>query len=178
MNTLVLGGTRSGKSKLAESLAQESELDVIYIATAQAKDGEMQQRIDLHRARRPVSWQLVEEPLYLAACLARLAQPNRCLLIDCMTLWLTNLLLVEPDLNKEEALRAEVDAFYNVIPTLPGHLIMVSNETNMGITPLGELSRKYCDEAGVMHQQLAALSDRVILTVAGLPHYLKGQPGG
>jgi adenosylcobinamide kinase/adenosylcobinamide-phosphate guanylyltransferase len=178
VNTLVLGGTRSGKSKLAESLAQESEHDVTYIATAQAKDGEMQRRIDLHRARRPASWQLVEEPLQLAACLERLAQPNRCLLIDCMTLWLTNLLLVDPDLNKDEALRTELDALYNVIPTLPGHLIMVSNETNMGITPLGELSRKYCDEAGLLHQRLAALSDRVILTVAGLPHYLKGQPHG
>lgn len=172
MKTLILGGVRSGKSRLAERLATDSALPVTYIATATAEDDEMRVRIAAHRAHRPASWSLVEEPLDLAATLRSHAAADRCLLVDCLTLWLTNLLT-----NVDTTLRErECDALLQVLPGLPGQLILVSNETNMGVTPTGELSRRYCDEAGWLHQKLAQICDRVILTVAGLPHVLKGEP--
>ncbi|HET7831716.1 MAG TPA: bifunctional adenosylcobinamide kinase/adenosylcobinamide-phosphate guanylyltransferase [Gallionella sp.] len=170
MKELILGGVRSGKSRLAESHAQASGLDVIYVATATAQDDEMRARIAHHQAQRPGHWQLVEEPLALAAALQRNAAPNNCVLVDCLTLWLTNLLCLED----EARLRREIGALSDVLPSLPGQLILVSNETGMGVVPLGELTRRYCDEAGRLHQALAQQCDKVILTVAGLPLHLKG----
>ena len=172
MKTLILGGVRSGKSRLAERLAGESGLPVTYIATATAEDDEMRARIAAHRAHRPPQWSLVEEPFKLTATLHTHATPDRCLLVDCLTLWLTNLLTD----NDATLLEQERDALLNVLPTLPGRVILVSNETNMGVTPMGELSRRYCDEAGRLHQDLARICDRVVLTIAGLPHVLKGEP--
>lgn len=172
MKTLILGGVRSGKSRLAERLAIESGLSVTCVATATARDDEMRARIAAHRARRPPGWATVEEPIRLAAMLRAHAAPDRCVLVDCLTLWLTNLLTAE-DAN---ALERERAALLAVLPGLPGRIILVSNETNMGIAPLGELTRRYCDEAGLLHQALAHCCDRVILTVAGLPHTLKGDP--
>lgn len=172
MKTLILGGVRSGKSRLAERLATESGWPVTCIATATAQDDEMRARIAAHRARRPAGWTIVEEPIKLAAMLRAHAAPDRCVLVDCLTLWLTNLLAAE-DAN---ALDRERAALLAVLPGLPGRIILVSNETNMGIAPLGELSRRYCDAAGLLHQSLAKICDRVILTVAGLPHILKGGP--
>lgn len=172
MKTLILGGVRSGKSRLAERLAVESGLPVTYIATASAGDEEMRARIAAHRARRPAAWPLVEEPRELAAALHTRATADRCLLVDCLTLWLTNLLTD----NDATLLERERDALLNVLPALPGRIILVSNETNMGVTPLGELTRRYCDEAGRLHQDLARICEHVILTVAGLPHILKGKP--
>lgn len=169
--TLILGGVRSGKSRLAERLATNGGLPVTYIATATAEDDEMRARIAAHRAHRPAHWQLVEEPLRLASVLADHADPGHCVLVDCLTLWLTNLLMAED----AAALERERTALLEVLPRLPGQIILVSNETNMGITPLGNLSRRYCDEAGLLHQALALGCDRVILTVAGLPHILKGE---
>jgi adenosylcobinamide kinase/adenosylcobinamide-phosphate guanylyltransferase len=170
MRTLILGGARSGKSRLAEHMAHETGLSVTYVATAQAQDKEMAKRIAQHRARRPAHWQNTEEPLALAAALLRHAAPNRCLLVDCLTLWLTNLLL-----HADPALFArERTALLAALPELPGEIILVSNETGMGIMPLGELTRRYCDEAGGLHQELAAQCDRVLLTVAGFPLTLKG----
>lgn len=169
MKTLILGGMRSGKSRLAEKLAAQSGLEVVYIATAQAHDSEMQARITHHQQSRPAIWRTVEEPLTLAATLQREARHGRLLLVDCLTLWLTNLLL------HPEAFDRERQALLETFTELPGELIMVSNETGLGIVPMGELTRRYCDEAGWLHQDLAARSDRVIFTVAGLPHYLKGQ---
>ncbi len=170
--TLILGGVRSGKSRLAERLARESGLAVTYIATAQAGDAEMAARIAAHRARRPAHWHLREESLHLAAALQAEAVEDRCLLVDCLTLWLTAL-LTQPD----EALpEREIQALLDALPRLPGRLLLVSNETNMGVTPLGELSRRYCDLAGELHQALAQCCDQVILTVAGLPQILKGEP--
>lgn len=169
MKQLILGGARSGKSRLAEQRADASGLDVIYIATAQAGDAEMEARIAHHRASRPAHWMLIEEPLHLSAVLQQHAAPDRCLLVDCLTLWLTNLLL-----NEEAGLRAEVDAVCRCISDLPGELIMVSNEVGWGIVPMGELSRRFQDEAGRLHQQLAGRCDRVTLTVAGLPLEIKG----
>lgn len=170
MQQLILGGARSGKSKLAERLAAEACPDVMYIATSQALDGEMSERVRLHRERRPAHWGLVEEPVALADVLQRYAAEGRCLLVDCLTLWLTNLLLLEDDAR----LGAERDALLRCLQWLPGEIIFVSNETGLGVVPLGELTRRYVDEAGLLHQALAERCQRVILTVAGLPLTLKG----
>ena len=170
MRTLILGGARSGKSRLAERMAQESGLAVTYIATAQAQDAEMAQRIAAHRARRPAHWVLIEETLALADALQAHAAPGRCLLVDCLTLWLTNLLLHSDSaiFDRERA------ALLAVLPGLPGQIILVSNETGLGVMTLGELTRRYCDEAGWLHQELATQCERVLLTVAGIPLTLKG----
>jgi adenosylcobinamide kinase / adenosylcobinamide-phosphate guanylyltransferase len=172
MKTLILGGVRSGKSRLAERMAAETKRPVIYIATATALDAEMQTRIETHREHRPENWQVVEEPIQLAATLNLHSKNNSCVLIDCLTLWLTNLLMLEDKTVYEK----EREALLQTLPTLQGDIIMVSNETNMGVMPLGDLSRVYCDEAGRLHQQLAEMCDRAILTVAGLPQILKGEP--
>lgn len=170
MKTLILGGVRSGKSRLAEQLALGSGRRVVYVATATAGDEEMRRRIDGHRERRPSDWTLVEESLALGGTLSALADPGRCLLVDCLTLWLTNL-ITHADAS---LLERERNALLESLPGLSGDLILVSNEINMGVVPLGEISRRYCDEAGALHQLLAAHCDRVVLTVAGLPQVLKG----
>lgn len=171
MKTLVLGGVRSGKSRLAEQLARESGLPVTYLATARPGDPEMQARIAHHRASRPDDWQLVEEPCRLAQALQRHARAGHCVLVECLTLWLTNLLL-EPDPGSCER---EREALLAILPTLPGEIILVGNETNMGVVPMGELSRRFCDESGWLHQALARHCERVLLTLAGLPLTLKGE---
>lgn len=169
MRQLILGGVKSGKSRYAEQLAQASGLAVVYVATAQVRDEEMQARIAHHRARRPASWQVIEAGQNLAEILQREARADRCILVDCLTLWLTQL-LCDAD---EQILHNELQALLDVLPSLPGEIILVSNETNMGIVPMGELSRRYCDEMGRLHQQLGGLCERVILTVAGLPLVVK-----
>ncbi|MBS0497815.1 MAG: bifunctional adenosylcobinamide kinase/adenosylcobinamide-phosphate guanylyltransferase [Gammaproteobacteria bacterium] len=169
--TLILGGVRSGKSRLAERLALESGLPVTYIATATGDDAEMRARIAAHRVRRPDHWQVIEEPLQLASVVMQHADEKRCLLVDCLTLWLTNWLLHPQAAHFD----GERTAFLNTLPLVTGKLILVSNETNMGIIPMGELSRRYCDEAGQLHQAVAQCCDQVILTVAGLPLVLKGE---
>ncbi len=171
MKTLILGGVRSGKSRLAESLAQHSGLPVCYIATATAGDDEMRRRIESHRARRPADWTVIEEPLALAAALQKHSTRDRCLVVDCLTLWLTNLLTA----SNEPQFTHERDALAQTLPTLPGTIILVSNETGLGVMPLGELTRRFVDEAGHLHRILAQTCDRVVLTVAGLPIYLKGE---
>lgn len=168
--TLILGGVKSGKSRLAEQRAIQSELAVCYIATARAEDKEMQQRIVVHQQQRPAHWNTVEVPLHLASTLQQQDAANTCILVDCLTLWLTNLLLADD----ESLLTTEIQKLLETLPTLQADIIMVSNETSMGIVPMGELTRRFCDEAGRLHQQLAVLMDNVILTVAGLPHALKG----
>ena len=170
MHQLILGGARSGKSRLAETLATDSALPVIYIATSQPQDGEMNARVALHRQRRPAHWGLIEEPIELSRVLRENAATDRCLLVDCLTLWLTNLLM----LDNAERLSVERDALLDCLATLPGEIIFVSNETGMGVVPLGELTRRYVDEAGWLHQALAERCQRVVLTVAGLPLTLKG----
>ncbi|NWA86515.1 bifunctional adenosylcobinamide kinase/adenosylcobinamide-phosphate guanylyltransferase [Pseudomonas sp. D2002] len=170
MYQLILGGARSGKSRLAERLASESGLDVIYIATSQPLDGEMNERVALHRQRRPGHWGLVEEPVELARVLRENASAERCLLVDCLTLWLTNLLMLEDPAR----LAFERDQLLETLASLPGEIMFVSNETGLGVVPLGELTRRYVDEAGWLHQALAERCQRVVLTVAGLPLTLKG----
>ena len=170
MLQLILGGARSGKSRLAEKLAAGSGLAVTYIATSQPLDGEMNERVRHHRERRPGHWALVEEPVELARVLRDNARADSFLLVDCLTLWLTNLLLLEDP----QRLSAERDALLECLAVLPGEIVLVSNETGMGVVPLGELTRRYVDEAGWLHQALAERCQRVVLTVAGLPLTLKG----
>ncbi|NBC13501.1 MAG: bifunctional adenosylcobinamide kinase/adenosylcobinamide-phosphate guanylyltransferase [Gammaproteobacteria bacterium] len=172
MHTLILGGVRSGKSRLAERLARESGLAVTYIATANASDEEMVARIAAHRERRPPDWRLVEEPLALADSLRREAADGRCVLVECLTLWLSNLLWADD----EALLTRELAALPELLPDLPGRLIFVGNETNLGVIPMNALARRYCDLAGVLHQQLAARCQAVYFTAAGLPLALKGPP--
>lgn len=171
MKQLILGGARSGKSALAERLAQAQGHEVLYVATASAGDGEMAERIRLHRERRPEHWLLAEEPVALAALLQQQAAEGRCILVDCLTLWLSNILFTDEGQHFEQ----QRQAFLDCLPTLPGEIIMVSNEVGMGIVPMGEMSRRFLDESGRLHQDVAAICDRVVLTVAGLPHTLKGE---
>ncbi len=170
MLQLILGGARSGKSRLAEKLAAESGCAVTYIATSQPLDGEMNERVRHHRERRPEHWALIEEPVELARVLRDNARADACLLVDCLTLWLTNLLMLEDP----QRLNAERDALLECLAELPGEIVLVSNETGMGVVPLGELTRRYVDEAGWLHQALVERCQRVVLTVAGLPLTLKG----
>lgn len=170
-STLILGGVRSGKSRLAEQLARDSGLDVRYLATAQPReDAEMHARIEAHRVRRPAHWMMVEAPLQLAQALLAQDAPDRCLLVDCLTLWITNLLC----LDDASVLEREREALIAALPQLKGRVILVSSETGLGVVPLGELTRRFVDEAGLLHQRLAQNCDRVLLTVAGLPLALKG----
>jgi adenosylcobinamide kinase/adenosylcobinamide-phosphate guanylyltransferase len=170
MRSLILGGARSGKSALAERLASESAREVVYIATAQAGDAEMAARIAHHRSRRTQQWLCVEEPIQLADVLREHAREHRCILVDCLTLWLSNL-LGDPD---ERVFERERTLLLDVLPNLPGDVLMVSNEVGLGIVPLGELTRRFVDEAGRLHQAIAAVSERVVFVAAGLPLALKG----
>ena len=170
MLQLILGGARSGKSRLAEKLAADSGCAVTYIATSQPLDGEMNERVRHHRERRPPHWALIEEPIELARVLRENARVDTCLLVDCLTLWLTNLLMLE----NPQRLTEERDALLECVGELPGEILFVSNETGMGVVPLGELTRRFVDEAGWLHQALAERCQRVVLTVAGLPLTLKG----
>ena len=169
MLELILGGARSGKSRFAERLAAESGLAVSYIATSQALDGEMTERIAHHREQRPAHWTLVEEPPQLARVRRAQAAAERCLLVDCLTLWLTNLLM----LDDAARLAEERDALLECLDGLPGRILLVSNETGLGVVPLGELTRRYVDEAGWLHQAVAERAQRVTFMVAGLPMTLK-----
>jgi adenosylcobinamide kinase/adenosylcobinamide-phosphate guanylyltransferase len=184
--TLVLGGARSGKSAHAEQLAQNSGKEVIYIATAQAGDGEMTTRIAHHRMQRPARWTTVEEPLRLGDAILRQARPDRLLLVDCLTLWLTNLMfssgqaypevgdIALPELFHSE--RAHLLYALAEIEDTGCDLVLVSNEVGMGIVPYGAISRCFTDEAGRLNQAVAAVCDRAVFVAAGLPLHLKGGP--
>ncbi len=168
--TLVLGGARSGKSRLAEAriLAMPRKGEPVYIATAQAFDDEMTARIAAHRAQREgAGWHTVEAPLALAEALEN-APPTASILIDCLTLWLSNHLLAGSDLPAEGARLAQAIAAH------PAPLVAVANEVGLGIVPDNPLARRFRDEAGRLNQQLAAQAERVILVTAGLPLALKG----
>ncbi|MBZ6532832.1 bifunctional adenosylcobinamide kinase/adenosylcobinamide-phosphate guanylyltransferase [Acinetobacter seifertii] len=171
MLQLILGGARSGKSRLAEQTAISTQLPVTYVATAQALDPEMQSRIAHHQNQRPVHWALVEEPLFLANALKKIDQPNQIILVDCLTLWLTNLLLLD-DQNIQQF---ECEQLLKVLPTLESEIILVNNETGLGVVPLGEISRRFVDEAGRLHQALGQIADKVVFCVAGFPMILKGE---
>ena len=163
----MLGGARSGKSRYAEALITCLPPPWIYIATAQAFDDEMRTRIAEHRARRAAGWRTAEAPLALADALRDAG--NAPVLVDCLTLWLSNLLLADADLDAAEA--AFDAALSRTAPT-----VLVSNEVGLGIVPDNALARRFRDHAGQLHQRLAARVDRVVFTVAGLPLFVKGGP--
>ena len=181
MKELIIGGARSGKSLLAEQRARDCGLPVTYLATAEARDGEMSQRIAHHRARRPAEWGCVEEPLHLAATLRRLAAPDTCLLVDCLTLWLCNIIFAGQAHRQIEAGEAvtcptyhgEMTALLDTLPELPGRIILVSNEVGWGLVPMERLSRFFTDEQGRLNQRVAARCEQVTLVAAGLPLALK-----
>ncbi len=182
--TLVFGGARSGKSAFAERLATESCKEVVYLATARAGDGEMATRIAHHRAGRPSTWRTIEEGIALAETLRSTCAPGRLVLVDCLTLWLTNLMFADgaehPDIGDIElpaVFHRERAALLALLEEGPaGEIVLVSNEVGMGIVPWGAVSRSFADEAGRLNQQVAALADRVVLVAAGLPLVLKGAP--
>lgn len=170
---LVLGGARSGKSAYAEQLAMKSELPVTYIATAQVYDKEFATRVEHHQARRPKDWKLIESPFQLAKTLSTHANAERCLIVDCLTLWLAQCIC--PDCEVPEAISWEQErlALLEVLSTLRGTIILVSNEVGMGIVPLGEINRQFQDEQGRLNQEVAKLADQVCFIAAGLPLTLK-----
>ncbi len=178
--TLILGGARSGKSAHAEQLATTSGKDVVYIATAQACDAEMAVRIALHRQQRDAHWATIEEPLMLGDAISRHSTPDRVLLIDCLTVWLSNLLLSEPREYPEIGLidppalfHEQRAAFLHALEHAAGDVLMVSNEVGMGIIPQGAMSRWFVDEAGRLNQAVAARCERAVFVAAGLPLTLK-----
>ena len=169
-HTLVLGGIRSGKTGFAEAQALAQKQPVVYVATATAGDAEMANRISRHQAIRPASWGVVEEPLNLAQVLSEHGQqsPAPCLLIDCMSLWISNLLHAGI-----EHLQAQKEAFLEQVEGYPGSLIIVSNETGLGTIGMDPLTRQFCDELGWLNQALAQRCHKVVMVLAGLPLTLK-----
>ncbi len=165
--TLVLGGARSGKSVYAETLSIAGGA-ACYLATAEAGDDEMSERIALHRARRGPGWSTTEEPLDLVGALARLATPNTPILIDCLTMWASNLMFADRDIE------AEGDALAAFLPSVGGPTVFVANEVGLGVVPDNALARRFRDAAGRLNQKIAATADRVVFVAAGLPLVLKG----
>jgi adenosyl cobinamide kinase/adenosyl cobinamide phosphate guanylyltransferase len=163
--TLVLGGVRSGKSRYAEGLLVRHAPPWIYVATAHAFDEEMRVRIAAHRVRRNEGWRTVEAPVDLAGAIA--GEPERPVLVDCLTLWLTNLVLGGHDIEAAIA-SLEVALGGRLAPT-----VLVSNEVGLGIVPETPLGRSFRDQAGVLNQRVAARADRVVFMIAGLPMTLK-----
>lgn len=164
---LVLGGARSGKSGYAESLAKAFQWDVLYVATAQALDHEMQDRIIQHQTDRPSHWQTIEEPLALSQIILENSKHDQVVLVDCLTLWLMNVMHHEKDLSKE------VDGLCEALTQAKGPVLLVSNEISMGVVPMGELSRNYVDNLGRLHQRIGQLANKVTLMVAGIPLAVK-----
>ena len=165
---LVLGGARSGKSAFAEGLVAETGLSRHYIATGRAWDEEMRQRIAKHREDRGKDWETHEEPLALAERIADVAREDRAVLIDCLTLWVTNLMLEERDIARE------FDGLLQAVKDAPGRLVFVSNEVGLGIVPENRMAREFRDHAGRLHQKVAALVPEVYFVAAGLPLKMKG----
>lgn len=166
MLTLVLGGARSGKSRHAEGLLAGMPAPWIYLATGQAWDEEMRARVAEHRARRTEGWQTIEVPVALADELDEAG--DRPVLVDCLTLWLTNLLLGDHDV--EQA----VSRLMAALGRRQAATVLVGSEVGMGIVPENALARRFRDEAGLLHQRIATIADRVVLVVAGLPLVVKG----
>lgn len=170
MKELIIGGARSGKSAHAERLARESARPVTYIATAEVRDEAMRERVERHRRDRPAHWRTVECDDDLAGCLRAHCAREACVIVDCLTLWLTRL-IDDPDrlANRRQAL-------LDTLPELPGRLLLVSNEVGLGVVPMGEISRRFVDETGRLHQRLAERCDCVVFMAAGLPLTLKEPP--
>jgi adenosylcobinamide kinase / adenosylcobinamide-phosphate guanylyltransferase len=167
--TLILGGARSGKSRYAEKLIEAQPPPWIYLATAEARDGEMERRIAEHRARRDRRWQTIEAPHDLAGALAALP-PRSAVLVDCLTLWLSNRLLADADIDRE------IEGLERALASRDGAVAVVSNDVGSGIVPDNALARRFRDLQGMLNQRIAAKASRVVLMVAGLPLAVKETP--
>lgn len=165
--TLVLGGARSGKSRHAEGLLNRHPGRRVYLATAEVLDDEMAARVAAHRGRRDEDWKTVEEPLALADTLRAETEQGAAVLVDCLTLWLGNLMGAERDLERE------IDGLVGAVHQFGGPVVFVSNEVGLGIVPDNAMARRFRDLAGNLHQRLAEKADRVVFMVAGLPMNLK-----
>ena len=166
--TLILGGQRSGKSGYAEQLV-EAEGCGLYLATAQAFDDEMNDRINTHKNRRGEMWSTLEEPFDIANIIDRESKTERPILVDCLTLWLSNLMMAERDIS------IETERLVSVLQKSQGPVVLVSNEVGQGVIPDNALARKFVDCAGRMNQVIAEASDRVVLVTAGIPNILKDE---
>ncbi len=167
---LVVGGQRSGKSRYAETLVAESGLAPVYLAIATAGDAEMAERIDTHRSRRGVTWRTIEEPLDIAAVLARESRPGTVVLVECLTLWLSNLMGAGRNID------IATEGLIAALEQAAGPVVLVSNEVGAGIMPDNALARRYADALGVLNQRIAAVATRVVLVAAGQPLTLKPSP--
>lgn len=171
--TFVLGGARSGKSEFCENMLINSGLKPVYLATARGDDEEMSERIEIHRQRRIHAqanvWQTVEEPLALADALRNCAFEGRAVLVDCLTLWITNLMVAGADVERE------ADHLVRGLETLAAPVLFVSNEVGMGIVPQNAMAREFRDLAGLVHQKIAAAADHVYFVAAGLPIVMKAE---
>ena len=169
--TLILGGARSGKSvlaeQLAEQMAEQSGKSLYYIATAEGHDDEMIKRIKIHQGRRNNQWKTLEEPLNIAQLILETAQSDRVLLIDCLTLWLSNIMCAEGDA------MSYINPLTRCLERARGPVILVSNEVGLGIVPVNKLARDFQDEAGRMNKAVAQVATDVLFMVAGLPMCLK-----
>ncbi len=166
--SLILGGARSGKS--ARALALAGTPPHVFIATAEALDGEMQERIRLHQAVRGESWGLVEEPLKVAEAIGANAAEGAAVVVDCLTLWLSNLM------HRERDVEAETETLVAALAAAPGRVVLVSNEVGMGLAPVNALGRDFRDAQGRLNQRIADVADHVEFVAAGLPLVLKGAP--
>lgn len=167
-STLILGGARSGKSSYAQALAEAASRSQTYIATGQALDDEMAMRIARHVEDRGPSWATIEEPLNVAEAIRRASDGQNAVLVDCLTLWLSNLMHSDLDV------RRETDELVSVLETVPGPIFLVSNEVGMGIVPENALAREFRDAQGRLNRQVAAACRCVEFIAAGLPLRLKG----
>lgn len=165
--TFVLGGARSGKSAFAENLVLKSGLKAVYLATGRAFDDEMVERIESHQTRRGEDWMTVEEPLALVDALQQSSHPGRIILVDCLTLWVTNLMMAEANIPKEAA------GLVNFLKEATVPVVIVSNEVGQGVVPDNKMAREFVDLSGLLHQEIAAACNHVYLVTAGLPQKLK-----
>jgi adenosylcobinamide kinase/adenosylcobinamide-phosphate guanylyltransferase len=171
--TLILGGARSGKSRLGEAIAAPGGGDAVYIATyaarAEGHDEEMRRRVAAHRARRGANWRTEEVPRDLPQALANLLPRAEPILVDCLTLWLTNIMLADGDID------GEIETLAATLSQARAALVFVANETGLGIVPDNALARRFRDLSGLMNQQIAAAADNVLFVTAGLPLIMKGR---
>jgi adenosylcobinamide kinase / adenosylcobinamide-phosphate guanylyltransferase len=166
-----MGGARSGKSRFAESLVEASGLKPVYIATGQGLDDEMAERIDRHRQRRAQQWRTVEAAIELPAAVRKEARPGNMLLVDCVTMWISNLMMAKLDV------AGELDLLITAVAGRKAPVVLVSDEVGLGIVPDNVSARAFRDHAGMANQAIARLADEVYLVAAGIPLRLKPQPG-